>query len=193
MKANKEQEYEPNDPVSANAMPASAEDLLEVVKCFRAVTGDSLTDEEFTFLLLGKHLLAEAGFHFLCFHNGCVTLSVPRQDDESWRPAERWISPEKERIAACLANKYGLMLTEPPDAALRWIVPNGMAVRHHLQLSNRKETIVIAHPEFLKIRLYASDTGLILPPVRGFLKDLAALYETVILPELAACFQTNQA
>jgi hypothetical protein len=162
--------------IAERIMPPTAGNLLETVKYNRAMTGDALEDDEFSFLMLQKHLPTEADFEFLCFRKGCVTLSVPLQDDACWHPAHGWISPEKEKVAALLAKKYKLMLSEPPDAGLRSLVPCGMAIRHHIQLWNRKETIVIAHPEFLKVRLYASDTGLVFPPVPGLLKDLAALY-----------------
>jgi hypothetical protein len=177
MKETTEGRWDTKGSVAANTTSAPDGDLLETVKVMRANAGDGLDDEEFTFFMFKSHLPAEAGFRFLCFHDGCVTFSVPPQDDASWRPPDRWISPDKERIAARVAEKFGLMLSEPPDVGLRLVLPNGRDIRHHLQLSNRKETIVIAHPTFLKIRLYASDTGLVFPQACGLLKDLSALYE----------------
>lgn len=167
------------------AAPCPSEDLLESVKEIRARVGESLDDEEFTFFLRQMHLPEESGFRFLCFHDGFVTLSVPHQDDESWRPRNKWISTEKEKIATGLAKKYKLLLSEPPDAALRWIVPCDVTIRHHIHFSNRRETIIIAHPEFLKIRLYSSQNGLVFPPAPGLLEDMAVLYDAELLPHLA--------
>lgn len=188
MSTRTDQERENKAAMAGRIMPPAAEDLLETVKCNRTMTGDALEDDEFSFLMLQKRLPTEADFKFLCFHKGCVTLSVPLQDDACWHPGKGWISPEKEQVAVQLAKKYKLMLSEPPDAALRSLVPYGMAVRHHLQFWNRKETIVVAHPEFLKVRLYASETGLVFPPVPGLLKDLAALYRPHVLEKLRVEF-----
>jgi hypothetical protein len=188
MNTRTDKERESKAAIIGKTVTQTTEDLLETVKYNRAMAGDTLEDDEFSFLMLQKRLPAEADFKFLCFHNGCVTVSVPVQDDECWHPAQGWISFEKEKVAALVAKKYKLMVSEPPDAALRSLVPYGMAIRHHLQLWNRKETIVIAHPEFLKVRLYASDTGLVFPPMPGLLKDLAALYRPQLLATLASEF-----
>lgn len=169
---------------AAHSPPAI--DLIETLKSVRATAGDGLSDEEFTFFAREKHLPGEAGFHFLCFHKGCATFSVPPQDCAAWHPENRWISPEKEKIAAGLAKKYSLMLSEPPDAALKILIPVGVTIHHHLELSNRKETIIVAHPEFLKIRLFSSDKNLVFPPMPGLLKDLAGLYQANLLTDLAA-------
>ena len=168
------------DAATAEIKSPSAADLLETVKGYRADAGDGLTDEEFTFFLQRKHLPAEAGFSFVCFHNACVTLAVPPQQDKAWHPGAGWISPAKEKIAASIAQRHRFMLSEPPDAALKFLVPEGWAIRHHLEFSNRRETLIIAHPEFLKIRLYASNKSLVFPPSPGLLEELAALYQTEV-------------
>lgn len=155
----------------------TCEDLLETIKSFRSAVGDALEDEEFSFYMLGKNPPAQDGFSFLCFHNGFVTLNVPPQDDAAWHPANAWISPEKEKLARKFAEDHSLLLSEPPDSTLRFLLPAGKKVHHHLHFCNRKETIVIAQPEFLKIRLYASGTRMVLPPVPGMLKELSALYQ----------------
>jgi hypothetical protein len=156
------------------SMPAT--DLLETVKYLRATAGDSLDDNEFTFLVQEKNLPAEAGFRFLCFDKGCVMLAVPTQENASWHPTEGWIPPAKEKIATRLAKKYGFMLCEPPDLGTRLHLPYGMATHHHLEFCKRNETVVIAHPGFIKIRLYSLKTGLVFPPMPGFLNELAELY-----------------
>lgn len=159
------------------------EDFLETVKRLRACTGDCLSDEEFTFLMLEKRIRTPNGFRFLCFHNGCVTLGVPDQDENAWHSADHWILDCKEKIAKALAKKYGLMFSKPPDACFRVVLPYGMKTHHHLQFANRKETVIFVHPHFLKIRLYASDTHLILPPAPGLLEDLAAFYRGDLLSD----------
>ena len=151
--------------------------LLETIRRIRARVGDALEDQEFTFFLLRQDLPAEAGFSFLCFHDGCVTLTVPPQDLAAWHPPIGWINPAKESIGVQIAEKHGLFLSEPLDVP-RTVAPPGLGeVHHHLLLSSRKENLIIAHPEFLKLRLYATGTELPLPLAPNLLEHLAALYQ----------------
>jgi hypothetical protein len=152
------------------------ESLLETIRQLRSQVGDGLDDDEFTFFLQKQKLPAEAGFGFLCFHDGCVTLSVPAQDDPSWHPANGWIPPAKEQVGLRLARKLGLSLSEPPDAPRVAAFPGAGGPHHHLRLATRKENLVIAHPEYLKVRLYASDTKLPLRLEPGLLEELSELY-----------------
>jgi hypothetical protein len=153
------------------------EPLLETIRRIRARAADALTDYELTCFLQRWDLPAEEGFTFLCFHDGCVTLAVPAQDQTSRPPRSAWITPAKERIAAALARKHGLFVSEPPDAPPAFLSVGAWETHHHLRLSNRKETIIIAYPEFLKIRLYATGTNLDLHLAPELLKDLSALYK----------------
>jgi hypothetical protein len=161
--------------------------LLDTIKAIRATVGDGLNDDELTHLLRQTTLLTEAGFGFLSISGGVVTLSVPHQDLSSWHPEKGWIVPEKERIASAIAEKYGLSLNEPPDVPSNFRFPCSDAANahHHLELSNRWEAIVVAHPHYLKVRLfgatpdsrYVQDAKEPLPLGPDLLQDLSALYQ----------------
>jgi hypothetical protein len=166
-----------DDPGSAELRSRQTGSLLEAIRRIRARAGDALAGDEFTFFLQRWNLPAEEGFTFLCFHDGCVTLAVPAQDQTSRHPRSAWITPARERIAAELARKHGLFVSEPPDAPPAFVPSGAWDTNHHLRLSNRKETIIIAYPEFLKIRLYATGTNLDLHLAPDLLKDLSALYK----------------
>ena len=161
---------------AAELPPQQTQSLLETIRRIRARAGDALADDELTFFLQRWDLPEEEGFTFLCFHDGCVTLAVPAQDQSTRHPRSTWITPARERIAAELARKHGLFVCEPPDAPPAFVASSAWETNHHLRLSNRKETIVIAYPEFLKIRLYATGRHLDLHLPPDLLKDLSALY-----------------
>lgn len=151
--------------------------LLDTIRRVRARAADALADDELTFFLLRWNLPTEEGFTFLCFHDGWVTLAVPAQAETSRQPRSAWITPARERIGAELARKHGLFLCEPPDAPPAFYASGTWEIHHHLRLSSRKETRIIAYPEFLKIRLYATGSGLALPLAPDLLRDLSALYQ----------------
>ena len=110
-------------------------------------------------------------------------LSVPRQELATWYPKEGWIAPAKEKIAQAIADKYELMLAEPPDAPMSG---RGARTHHHLELNSLWETSIVAHPRYLKVRLFGTVSGSRL--ARGasgplwlgsdLLRDLSALYQT---------------
>ncbi len=172
-----------NPEVTAKATPH----LLDTIRAIRASVGDGLNDDELTRLLRESALLMEAGFAFLSFSDGYVTLTVPEQDLANWYPESGWIVPEKERIARAIAEKCGLSLCEPPDhgSSLNSPRSEAPAVHHHLELTNRWETVIVAHPQYLKIRLFGAapssryamnaQTSLSLGP--DLLQDLSALYQ----------------
>ncbi|HXP61090.1 MAG TPA: hypothetical protein VN829_11395 [Dongiaceae bacterium] len=157
--------------------PQQTQSLLETIRRIRARARDALGEEELTFFLQRWDLPEEEGFTFLCFHDGCVTLAVPVQNETSRHPRSAWITPARERIATALARKHGLFICEPPDAPPAFVPSGAWETHHNLQLSNRKQTMVIAYPEFLKIRLYAEGTNLDLHLAPDLLKDLSALYK----------------
>ena len=131
--------------------------LLDAIRAARESVGEGLNDDELTrLLLLDTELPTEAGFTFLSFSGGVVTLNVPQQDLAKWYPEKGWITPEKERVARAIAEKYQLALGEPPDLVSSYRFPNSeqATVHHHLELANRRETVVIAHPKYLKVRIY---------------------------------------
>lgn len=162
--------------------------LLDTIKAIRATVGDGLNDDELTHLVRQTTLLTEAGFGFLSISGGVVTLSVPHQDLATWHPDDGWITPEKERIARAIAEKHGLSLSEPPDTPSNYLFPcpDEAKVHHHVELSNRWEAIVVAHPHYLKVRMfgatpdsrYAPNAKGPLPLASDLLQDLSALYQS---------------
>jgi hypothetical protein len=158
--------------------------LLDSIRQFQLRVGDGLKDGEFTLLLQKSALPEECGFSFLSYGDSFVMLSVPRQDLADWYPEKGWIKESKEKKARNIADKYELTLCEPPDVA--YTRPDLPDNHHHLELSDRRETIIIIHPEYLKIRLFTSKirttyaplakTPLIFSP--NLLYDLSALYRS---------------
>ncbi|HUA64393.1 MAG TPA: hypothetical protein VME24_01000 [Alphaproteobacteria bacterium] len=129
--------------------------LLGAIKSIWARVGNVLNDIELTCFLQKTAPSAEAGFTFLSFSCGYVTLTVPSQRLENWYAAKGWITKEKESIAKNLAKKYGLLLYEPLDDSLV-LYPELVSsiTHHHLAFSDQRQTVIIAHPLFLKICLY---------------------------------------
>ncbi len=163
------------------ALPEAGLHLLDVIWATREGIGEGLNDDGLTrLLLLSTELPTEAGFTFLSFSGGIVTLSVPNQDLAKWYPGKGLIAPEKEKTAKAIAKKYGLSVFEPPDvASFRYLNPDDFGVHHHLELASRAETVVFAHPRYLKVRLDCKvSDGVIKPLDLGpdLLQDLSALY-----------------
>jgi hypothetical protein len=170
-----------------NFEPESEPNLLEAIKTIRASVGDGLNDDELTRLLRESPLPVQAGFTFLSFSEGAVTLSVPPQDLDRWYSPTRWIHPEQEQRAKAIADKYGLTLSEPPDLDHSYLHPQAESPNphHHIELYRGQQTIVVAHPHYLKIRLYQQSgtvPGINLHPIAprfgsAFLEDLSGLYQ----------------
>jgi hypothetical protein len=181
--------------------PESKPNLLEAIKTFRASVGDGLNDNELTRLLRESPLPVQAGFTFLSFSQGTVTLSVPPQDLDRWYPPTGWIHPDQEHRARAIAEKYGLELTEPPDLDHSFISPQTESPNshHHIELYRGQQTIVVAHPHYLKIRLYqqsGSVPGMNLLPIAPFfgsalLEDLSGLYQPRHWLSRPASFQSR--
>ena len=162
--------------------------LLETIRALQASVGDDLNEDEVTRLLRESALPIEAGFRFLSFSDGVVTLTVPRQELANWYPERGWIMPEKEEIARAIAKKYELSLLEPPDvnSSALYPRPDSPGPHHHLELSNRRETVVVAHPQYLKIRLFSRPSGFLHTPGARIplllspelLEDLSFLYKS---------------
>ena len=152
--------------------------LLETIRALQASVGDGLTDNEVTRLLRESALPIEAGFKFLSFSDWFVTLTVPRQELANWYPEKGWIVPEKEGIARAIAKKYELFFFEPPDVNSSALYPqsDSPGPHHHLELNNREETVVVAHPQYLKIRLFKGPSG--------FVHALSARIPLLLSPEL---------
>ena len=128
--------------------------LLDRIRAARATIGDGLNDVEFTMFLQQRALPAEHGFSFLCFADGSVTLSVPPQNLETWYPENGWIKPEKEQIAKRIAARHGISFCEPPDHTPQYGRSGCSKVHHHIEMTDGGESTVVAHPQYLKIRLF---------------------------------------
>jgi hypothetical protein len=154
--------------------------LLERIISFRTRVGDGLNDEEVTRLLLQQALPPEAGFAFVSLCEGCATFSVPPQDPENWYPEKGWVAPEKEAVARSIAAICGYALYEPPDTSstFRASESSSTLVHHHLELTSQSESIVIAHPNYLKIRLFAYGAKRPLPLRPDLMQLLTGLYQT---------------
>ena len=176
----------------ADAYTQGGKPLLDTIQALRTRVGDGLNDQEFSRLFWEEQSLSEAGFGFLSFAEGCATLGVPPQHPDDWSPGEVWIAPAKERTARLIAGKYQLSLSEPPDETMSSRFPprNPPQEHHHLEFSNRRETLIVAHPFYLKVRLFktTSDTlsaRVAQSPLRWspeLLPDLATLYQPQTRP-----------
>jgi hypothetical protein len=176
------------NPAQSNPTAKPGAHLLDTIKALRASVGDGLNDDELTRLLRQTTLLWEAGFGFLSMSNGVVTFSVPHQDLARWRSEQGWMPPEKEKIARLIAKKNGLSLSEPPTAPSHYLFPSGEtgSPHHHFEMHNRWEAVVVAHPHYLKVRLFGAAPGTRYAPdakqpllvAPDLLQDLSALYQT---------------
>jgi len=165
--------------------------LLDAIRTIRASVGDGLNDNELTRFLRDSALPTEAGFAFLSFADGFVTLTVPPQDLTSWYPEKGWIVPEKERIARAIAEKYQLSLHEPPDVDSSYVYPRPDSANphHHLELGNREETAILAHPHYLKVRLFGATS----PILFARAARLPLLLSPELLPDLSALYKPGSA
>lgn len=159
--------------------------LLQTITLFRMGVGDGLNDEELTRLFLQEVFPSEDGFTFVCLCKGWATFRVPPQNLARWYPETGWITPAKEAIARLIAQQCGLSLSEPPDENFSFS-PADSDAHHHLEMSHESETVVIAHPCYLKIRLFDSETQRLLSWPKDLLERLAALY----LEHFAALYRT---
>jgi hypothetical protein len=176
--------------VETTGQGSSRKPLLQAIKDYRTCVGDGLNEEEFTHFLQKAALPAEAGFEFLSFSNRFVTLSVPKQNADSWYRDKGWVTEEKEKCARKIAEKYGLSLYQPPDAVgNHHVTPQSQASSHschHLEMSHNREIVIVVHPHYLKVRLFQA-TGTSHNASHGprlshlgpeLLKDIACLYQT---------------
>jgi len=182
---------EPRNAPATPATPGAARHggrLLDTIVEIHAQVGDGLTDQDLTCLLQASGLPTEAGFGFLSFSNLCATLNVPPQDPADWYPPEGWIAPEKKRLATAIAAKYQLALYEPPDQNIGCFPRlDEPPVHHHLELTNEVGTVVVVHPRYLRIRLFAALPGarhlpgtplLPIPLGPSLLWELSSLYRS---------------
>ena len=171
----------------ADVNPKPSLHLLDTIRAIRAGVGDGLNDDELTHLLRRTILPGEAGFGFLSYSDGFATLTVPHQELADWYSEKGWIAADKERIAKAIAEKHQLSLSEPPDETPSSLFPpsDPPNFHHHLELSNRWETVVVAHPYYLKVRLFGATSAILyarlaqspLQLSTELLQDLSALYQ----------------
>ena len=172
---------------AAGEVPSKSDHLLGAIRATRESVGDSLNDDELTrLLLLHTELPIEVGFAFLSFCDGVVTLSVPQQDLAKWYSEKGGIAPEKKEIAEAIAKKHQLFLCEPLDLASAFPFQSfeKVSAHHHLELATRRESVIVVHPKYLKVRMYRDvpDGSFMMktkaPLMFGpdLLKDLSALY-----------------
>jgi hypothetical protein len=143
--------------------------LLEI-RAMRNELGSDLNEDVLTRLILlevGDRI--EHGFWFLQPSNGFAVFTAPPQDRSKWYRQEGWPCREKEAVAASIARKYGLGISEPPDANA---LP-GAEMHHHCEFHRVNLTLIEAHPRYLKILVperpvIAEET---------LLEDLSALYK----------------
>jgi len=170
-------------PVVITPDPAHCKHLLDCVRSMRVNVGDALNDEEFTRLFQQTDPPEESGFKFVSYCDRFVMLSVPQQELANWYPEQGWILPAKEKIAKAIAAKYELTLCEPPD--MKHPCGNFPNPHHHFEFNAGQETVIIAHPQFLKVRVFVlaghtfnartAQKPLLLG--HDLLQDLSALYQ----------------
>jgi hypothetical protein len=172
----------PNPPDS-KATSASTGRLLDSIRAVQNRVGDGLNDDELTRLIQKETLPAESGFAFLSYSERFATLSVPGQNLAAWYPGPDWIAPKKEKLARSIAQKYGLSICEPPDA--KYLMTDAVNRHHHLELGDAWETVIMIHPEYLKVRLSGATT--VSASAEGALRPL--FQDTDLLQELSAFYQ----
>jgi hypothetical protein len=150
--------------------------ILDNIISLRGAVGEGLNDEELTFLLRQQALPSEAGFTFVSLFDGCATFNVPPQNPANWYPEKGWIAPEKESLAKAIAQRCGYSLGEPPDGRSSAFKLQGCEPRHHLQMSCQDQVAVIAHPSYLKVRLFDAWTKRPISVPPNILERLANLY-----------------
>ena len=143
--------------------------VLLMIRAMRNDVGPDLKEDALTDLILleGGDLSAH-GFRFLRLSDGFVVFATPPQDCSKWYRQKGWPCAEKEAVAHAIARKYALDMSEPPDVSGLSGEP-----RHHFGFHRAGNTIIVAHPKYLKILLPD-------PPVNAedtLLEDLAALYK----------------
>jgi hypothetical protein len=168
------------------ALDPKSESLLEAIREICSIVGDGLEDEELTALLSRSALPIELGFSFLSYSHGYVTMSVPRQHPGDWYLKDGGIVPGKAVIAKWISAKHDLSLYEPTDASAKVYQNAGGFAHCHLEFADPRQTVIIAHRCYLKIRLfgvspehrYACEKLSPLPLGPDLLQDLSELYES---------------
>ena len=159
-----------------------AADLVSAAMHLRCSIGDGLNDFEFTEFIKSRLPSSNDGFGILSFSEGCLTLSVPPQDPTNWYGDKCAIARPKEDRARTIADRHQLTLCEPPDK-LVYGSPGPNAHRH-LEFANRWNTVAVAHPLYLKLRVCSGgehhdapvDSEAAISQCARLLGDLTVLY-----------------
>ena len=160
----------------------NAADLISAAMRLRCSIGDGLNDFEFTEFIKSRLAPSSDGFGVLSFSEGCLTLSVPPQNSANWYGDKCAIAQPKEDAARAIADRHQLALCEPPDK-LVYGSPGPNAHRH-LEFANRWNTVAVAHPLYLKLRVCSGgehhdapvDSEAAITQCARLLGDLTVLY-----------------
>jgi hypothetical protein len=147
-----------------------------------------LDDQELTQLLHLQRLAPQHGFGFVSFSDRFVTLSVPPQRLRDWYPENGWISPEKEILARQIATRHDFSFCEPVDYLPGLAQTDVENIRHHIEFGSAQETIVVAHPFYLKVRLFSLEVTML--HIRDFERPLELHPD--LLADLALLFQARR-
>src|SRR5688572_14844929 len=161
---------------------SSAANLVSAAMHLRCSIGDGLNDFEFTEFIKSRLAPSADGFGILSFSDGCLTISVPPQNSASWYGEKCAIARSKEDAARVIADRHQLTLCEPPDK-LVYGSPGPNAHRH-LEFANRWNTVAVAHPLYLKLRVCSGgehhdapvDSEAAIAQCARLLGDLTVLY-----------------
>ncbi len=126
-------------------------DLVSAAMRLRCNIGDGLNDFEFSEFIKSRLAPTKDGFGILCFSEGCLTLSVPPQNSANWYGDNCAIAHPKEDVARAIAGRHQLTMCEPPDK-LVYGSP-GPGAHRHLEFANRWNTVAVAHPLYIKLRV----------------------------------------
>ena len=143
-------------------------DVLAKVRELQTEIGQGVDEAVLTDLLRAEGELEAYGFRFLRISGGFAVFEVPKQNARDWYREGGWPAAAKERIASRIAAKHHLELHEPPDVETVY----GGEYRHHIVLDSSKDTLVVAHPRYLKIRI-SRRQGI---PGPTLMEDLHSLY-----------------
>jgi hypothetical protein len=160
----------------------NAADLVSAAMHLRCCIGDGLNDFEFTEFIKSRLPPTPDGFNILCFSEGCLTLSVPPQNPARWYGDKCAIARPKEDAARTIADRHQLTLCEPPDK-LVYGSPGPNAHRH-LEFANRWNTVAVAHPLYIKLRVCSGgehhdapvESETAIAQCAGLLRELIELY-----------------
>ena len=160
---------------------SNASGLVTQAMKLRSCIGDGLNDFEFTEFIKSKLGQSQDGFGILSFSEGCLTVSVPAQKPADWYGEKCAIARTKEDAARAIAERHQLTLCEPPDKLVYGAL--GPGAHRHLEFANRWNTVAVAHPLYVKLRVCGGehhnvpvDSEAAVAQCAELFRDLALLY-----------------